>query len=53
MSDAEDGSFYDEPWPEVPWCEDCWKPAGEGTRSERDGLPDECGRCGSTEVFWI
>lgn len=39
--------------PELPWCEECWNQAADGTRDERDQLPETCDQCGSTEVFWI
>lgn len=33
--------------PTLPWCEDCWRLAGEP-----DGpLPDACPTCGSDGVF--
>ncbi len=39
--------------PVLPWCEDCWSQAAEGTRKDRESLPDECQQCGSEDVFWI
>jgi hypothetical protein len=55
MTDSQDQSIAAEieRLPEIPWCEGCWELAADGTRSERSGLPEECERCGSDEVFWI
>jgi len=39
--------------PTLPWCNDCWDQAAEGTKEELDGRPDECQHCDSTRVFWI